>query len=571
MSKKLFDAFPDWCYEVAKTGRCEFKDVEKHCRQMIKETDELDTVKLFLVWALRTYTDMKEQEVAKIIDEMAFQERGDTTGVYDDYIDNTPPTKAQITACNKRAKKTLEIMDNMTDKEIEDGMTNDEPIALLYAGNIAFENLKYEQYVREEGDNGYDFIGLRYDEELWLAARNCYYDAAMQGEVLAMYNLAVFYLTTCEELDQVIHCNEFYFDHAYFWHEVATESGSDANIFVYGAQALKWFGKAAQQGYKKAIEFLERYYEEEGFQLEHGCICYVSPNRGKEPEWRIKEQEHWEKEKVEAKVLWEQANETMKKNDLYGALELFREAFHRGVGGDGVYDKSFAEALLKFEIKDMQKKDCARAEALYKKGCEPDKETGVHELTRRDYWWEAMKLHHIPSIEELKTEYSIATWSSETGEAIAKILYDRAMTLHEKQRSTEAFPIFEKLAFSTDPKPNFMVAGYYFHGLGVPQDFKKALSGYEYTADLGLSHAQQCLAVMYVKGLGTKKDMKKAIKWFTKAAEQGLDLSQFELGVIYYEGNGVKKDESKGLDWLFKAAKQELSVAKEYLTKLGYN
>lgn len=54
---------------------------------------------------------------------------------------------------------------------------------------------------------------------------------------------------------------------------------------------------------------------------------------------------------------------------------------------------------------------------------------------------------------------------------------------------------------------------------------------------------------MYDGGLGVTQDYVKAVEWFEKAAHQGDPKAQFNLGLMYVSGIGVR---------------QNFSVAKEY-------
>ena len=50
---------------------------------------------------------------------------------------------------------------------------------------------------------------------------------------------------------------------------------------------------------------------------------------------------------------------------------------------------------------------------------------------------------------------------------------------------------------------------------------------------------------MYYAGLGIPQDYGKAVQWYQKAAEQGHPLAQFGLGAMYAGGQGVPKDRAK--------------------------
>ena len=47
---------------------------------------------------------------------------------------------------------------------------------------------------------------------------------------------------------------------------------------------------------------------------------------------------------------------------------------------------------------------------------------------------------------------------------------------------------------------------------------------------------------MYELGLGVTQDYKKALKWWRKAAQQGFAEAQFYLGMTYVKGLGVAQN-----------------------------
>lgn len=49
----------------------------------------------------------------------------------------------------------------------------------------------------------------------------------------------------------------------------------------------------------------------------------------------------------------------------------------------------------------------------------------------------------------------------------------------------------------------------------------------------------------YDSGLGIKQDYKKAVFWYKKAAAQGDTVARFNLGNCYRTGRGVMQDEKK--------------------------
>lgn len=63
----------------------------------------------------------------------------------------------------------------------------------------------------------------------------------------------------------------------------------------------------------------------------------------------------------------------------------------------------------------------------------------------------------------------------------------------------------------------------YQNGLGVPQDYQKAMSFYQVAARTGFCPALVRIGALYYKGRGVPKDYKKAMHYYQQAG--GTDLS----------------------------------------------
>ncbi len=115
------------------------------------------------------------------------------------------------------------------------------------------------------------------------------------------------------------------------------------------------------------------------------------------------------------------------------------------------------------------------------------------------------------------------------------------------------------------------LGSYYYHGIGVTQDYKKAVEWYRKSADQGHAVAQNNLGSCYFSGIGVTQDYKKAVEWYRKSAEQGYVLAQNSLGNCYYDGVGVPQDYKKAVEWYRKAADQGNAVAQNSLGDCYYN
>lgn len=73
---------------------------------------------------------------------------------------------------------------------------------------------------------------------------------------------------------------------------------------------------------------------------------------------------------------------------------------------------------------------------------------------------------------------------------------------------------------------------------------------------------------MYDKGLGLTQDYRKALSWYGKSAKNGYALAQYKIGQMYIAGNGVKQNFIKAFAWLKTAISQGASDKDNILANL---
>lgn len=129
-----------------------------------------------------------------------------------------------------------------------------------------------------------------------------------------------------------------------------------------------------------------------------------------------------------------------------------------------------------------------------------------------------------------------------------------------------------KLAKSGDACMQYMVGGYYNPQLGVWTDVPSAVDSLDFStrmreaakwfrlaAEQGHGGAQELLAGLYWSGDGVRQDYVEAAKWFKEAADQGLSCSQLQLGLMYQDSEGFTKDYVYAYNWINMASANELS------------
>jgi TPR repeat protein len=80
----------------------------------------------------------------------------------------------------------------------------------------------------------------------------------------------------------------------------------------------------------------------------------------------------------------------------------------------------------------------------------------------------------------------------------------------------------------------------YTNGIGLPQDYNKAVHWIQKSADQGDAEAQAALGYMYAKGQGVPQDNAEAVHWYSKAADQGNPKAKRALEL---QGNKMRRFE----------------------------
>jgi len=131
----------------------------------------------------------------------------------------------------------------------------------------------------------------------------------------------------------------------------------------------------------------------------------------------------------------------------------------------------------------------------------------------------------------------------------------------------------QKAAEQGDAGAQNKLAGMYYMGEGMPQNYVEAMKWYKKAAEQGNARAQASLAGMYYEGEGEPQNYTEALKWYKKAAEQGHVNAQYNLAGMYYRGEGVPQNHIEGYVWYSvasakgdKDAKYSLSAVESEMT-----
>jgi hypothetical protein len=145
--------------------------------------------------------------------------------------------------------------------------------------------------------------------------------------------------------------------------------------------------------------------------------------------------------------------------------------------------------------------------------------------------------------------------------------YKKGLLCKQNSQLTEAFEHFEKAA-QNDFSPAYNELGWcYRKGLGIPQDFAKAIVCYQKAAVLGLASGHQELGFCYKRGEGVTKDLAQAVCEFKKALNKGYSRAAYELAWCYEKGEGISKDVTQSFLHFKIAADAGMTAAQYHLAK----
>lgn len=132
-----------------------------------------------------------------------------------------------------------------------------------------------------------------------------------------------------------------------------------------------------------------------------------------------------------------------------------------------------------------------------------------------------------------------------------------------EQNYTKALQLYLQAARQGDSEAQYISGGMYFKGLGTKKDLAMAFKLLHQAALSGKStpESQQIIGQAFLLGSGVPKDYGKALEWYNRAAENGNKDAQNELGFMYFVGRGVERDVEKGAGYFLQAANNGLAIA----------
>lgn len=182
---------------------------------------------------------------------------------------------------------------------------------------------------------------------------------------------------------------------------------------------------------------------------------------------------------------------------------------------------------------------------------------GEHELTFVFVENESISQTITYKVEDADSDYKLFI-------SIAEIIYNNGLILSNEKEFEEAFALFEIIAEKGDTRAQYQLGNFFFHGLGIEQNYQKAKDWYLKASEKGLIEAIEGLGEVYWREAGGPGDLlepepEELIKsfWlFYQAAIKGSPNAQYQLGFCYDFGYGITPDEAKAIGWYTKSAEK---------------
>lgn len=330
-------------------------------------------------------------------------------------------------------------------------------------------------------------------------------------------------------------------------------TGKGIGLISY-SKGLKWYKKAAEKGYYKAI-FLVGWCYEKGHGTEKDLvlskILYSNITNAEQQYCIAKE------------MLSGHRDNHLCYSDYGVGKEWYEKAAEQG------YTKGIYKLGLCYLNGYSSKIDKVKAESLFQLITDPNEQykIGFDILFK--------KVDGMPS--NAKTFGEASSWFSraaQQGNVKAKFFMGICLIkgIGIEENTEKAGLLFEQITNADD---QFSIAEFLSHNINgmrlhMPGNF--VLDWYIKAAKQGHSEAQFTTALYKI---GVKRiddtivtNITEGILWLEKAAQQEHGNAQLYLGQCYAEGFGLSQDKMEAIKWLQLSAKNNNSEAEEYLKKL---
>lgn len=146
--------------------------------------------------------------------------------------------------------------------------------------------------------------------------------------------------------------------------------------------------------------------------------------------------------------------------------------------------------------------------------------------------------------------------------------FDKGLDCFNKKDYVCALNEWEPLSEAGNTYATGNIGHMYKEGLGVKQDYHKAIKLLREAVMGGNPEAMLNLGFMYQKGYGIEQDLFQASLLIQLSALYDNEVAQFKMGVYYFVGAGVKQDRELAKVWLKKSCHNGVQDACILLTSV---
>ncbi|MEM6304085.1 MAG: caspase family protein [Pseudomonadota bacterium] len=134
------------------------------------------------------------------------------------------------------------------------------------------------------------------------------------------------------------------------------------------------------------------------------------------------------------------------------------------------------------------------------------------------------------------------------------LAYMRLNSVDPRYDPKEAAEFLQRAAGEGSAEAQFELAQLYERGLGVPQDFNRALELYLQSADQNFADALNDLGFIFFQGgLNVTRDPERALKYFERAADLRHPQAMFNWAAMIDDGNIAGRGPADAAEYLYRA------------------
>lgn len=242
------------------------------------------------------------------------------------------------------------------------------------------------------------------------------------------------------------------------------------------------------------------------------------------------------------------------RQDYSEAKKWYRKAMESGAG----------EALYRLASLDERTGDEAEALGLYRRSVEHDDYRAMLDLGEKYEQGRGVDKDVAHAVRLYEQAADRSPWA----QFKLGTLYSQGAGVPKNE--ARALQWWQKSADGGNAKAQNNLGVMYERGSGVPRDYSKALDWYLRALAGGVPQAKGNLEDLFEQGRGAPADPAALAAWYRTGAEAGIASAQYRLGRLYAGGSGVTPDEAEAAKWLTKALEQGYAKAAPELADLYF-